>query len=1050
MKSFINYFIKYPIAANLLMVALLLIGGFSLLQMKSTFFPELPSRVINIQVVYPGASPEEVEEGIVNKIEENLKGVNGIERYTSVSRENTGSITVEVLKDYDADLILNDVKNAVDQISSFPVGIEPPVVYKVDQLGRAISFALSGKGVSLDALKTAARQMEDELLAIDGLSQITLSGFPDEEIEIAFREADLQAYGITFQEAANAVRRTNVDVTGGTVKGAEEELLLRARNKNYFAEGLRDIVVKTSPGGGQVKLYQIADIKDQFADQPDRAFLDGEPAVSVAIQNTLEEDMLFITDTVKSYLAEWNARNEGIEATVVNDASITLRQRIDTLQKNGIQGFIIVVLLLAMFLHWRIAWWVALSIPISFAGMFILANAMDITLNVISLFGMIIVIGILVDDGIVIGENIYAAHEKGVPRNRAALEGTRQVLPAVLAAIITTVIAFSSFLFIDGQLGDFFGEMALVVIFSLVFSLVEGAVILPTHIAHSKALDPDAKPNWIQGKFEAFMGWMRDKLYAPVLRFSMKYQLIAIAGSVALLMLSFGVVSGGFVKTTFFPNIERDDIAVTLQLPAGTPETVTLATLERVRKAATVVNEEISKRLTDGQEIIERVELKVGPTTYQGTATIALLPGEARGDVRLREVANALREATGPIDAAEVLSFGGRSVFGKPVSVSMVGENIEQLEEATQAVKARLEQLTELSDVVDNNQEGLREININLKEKAKYLGLDLQDIVGQIRAGFFGAEAQRLQRGEDEVRVWVRFAESDRASLADLNNMRIRLPDGSNYPVSELADLELQRGVIAINHTNGRREVKVEADVANSGVSVSDITAEINGHIIPEVLKDYPGVATIADGQVRQQQKSIASTQKVIPVVLLLMFFVVALTFRSVLQAFGLFLLLPFGFIGVVFGHWLMGAPISLFSFLGIIALIGIIVNDGLVLVATYNDNLKARMPQMDALYEAGRSRFRPIVLTSLTTFAGLTPLLFEKSLQAQFLIPMAISVAFGLLAATVVLLLLLPALLVVINRIRLLWYRFLNIGGEKPAYKEVEPAYKEIFHKED
>lgn len=1032
------------------MVALLLIGGFSLLQMKSTFFPELPSRVINIQVVYPGASPEEVEEGIVNKIEENLKGVNGIERYTSVSRENTGSITVEVLKDYDADLILNDVKNAVDQISSFPVGIEPPVVYKVDQLGRAISFALSGKGVSLDALKTAARQMEDELLAIDGLSQITLSGFPDEEIEIAFREADLQAYGITFQEAANAVRRTNVDVTGGTVKGAEEELLLRARNKNYFAEGLRDIVVKTSPGGGQVKLYQIADIKDQFADQPDRAFLDGEPAVSVAIQNTLEEDMLFITDTVKSYLAEWNARNEGIEATVVNDASITLRQRIDTLQKNGIQGFIIVVLLLAMFLHWRIAWWVALSIPISFAGMFILANAMDITLNVISLFGMIIVIGILVDDGIVIGENIYAAHEKGVPRNRAALEGTRQVLPAVLAAIITTVIAFSSFLFIDGQLGDFFGEMALVVIFSLVFSLVEGAVILPTHIAHSKALDPDAKPNWIQGKFEAFMGWMRDKLYAPVLRFSMKYQLIAIAGSVALLMLSFGVVSGGFVKTTFFPNIERDDIAVTLQLPAGTPETVTLATLERVRKAATVVNEEISKRLTDGQEIIERVELKVGPTTYQGTATIALLPGEARGDVRLREVANALREATGPIDAAEVLSFGGRSVFGKPVSVSMVGENIEQLEEATQAVKARLEQLTELSDVVDNNQEGLREININLKEKAKYLGLDLQDIVGQIRAGFFGAEAQRLQRGEDEVRVWVRFAESDRASLADLNNMRIRLPDGSNYPVSELADLELQRGVIAINHTNGRREVKVEADVANSGVSVSDITAEINGHIIPEVLKDYPGVATIADGQVRQQQKSIASTQKVIPVVLLLMFFVVALTFRSVLQAFGLFLLLPFGFIGVVFGHWLMGAPISLFSFLGIIALIGIIVNDGLVLVATYNDNLKARMPQMDALYEAGRSRFRPIVLTSLTTFAGLTPLLFEKSLQAQFLIPMAISVAFGLLAATVVLLLLLPALLVVINRIRLLWYRFLNIGGEKPAYKEVEPAYKEIFHKED
>ncbi|PHI20950.1 RND transporter [Lewinellaceae bacterium SD302] len=1047
MKSFISYFIKYPVAANLLMAGLLLIGGFSLLQMKSTFFPEFPSRIISIQVIYPGASPEEVEEGIVNKIEENLKGLTGVERYTSISRENSGSVTVEVLKDYDADLVLNDVKNAVDQISSFPVGIEPPVVYKQEQLGRALTFSLSGDGVDLLALKTKARQIEDELMAIDGVSQITLGGFPDEEIEIAFRESDLQAYNITFQEAANAVSRTNVDVTGGTIKGQQEELLLRARNKNYYAEGLRDIVVKTTPGGGQVKLYQIADIKDQFADQPNSSFLDGQPAVSVQVQNTLEEDMLYITDTVKAYLADWNAANENIQATIVNDASITLRQRINTLQSNGIQGFIIVILLLAMFLHWRLAWWVALSIPISFAGMFILANALDVTLNVISLFGMIIVIGILVDDGIVIGENIYSNHEKGEERNKAALNGTMQVLPAVFAAIITTVIAFSSFLFIDGQLGDFFSEMALVVIFSLVFSLVEGAVILPTHVAHSKALDPDAKPNFVQRKFEDLMAWLRDKLYSPALRFAMREKFITFAASIAVLMLSFGAVGGGFVKTTFFPVIERDDIAVTLQLPAGTPEDVTLGILKKIEVAAAEVNEEISKRLPEGEEIIERVELSVGPTTYQGTATVALLPGEFRGDIGLRDVANALREATGPIDEAEVLSFGGSSVFGKPVSVSLVGSDIKQLEEATQAVKAELMKMAELSDVVDNNQEGLREINISLKEKAKYLGLDLQNIVGQVRAGFFGFEAQRLQRGEDEIRVWTRFAESDRRSLTDLNRMRIRLPDGSNYPVSELAELELQRGVIAINHTDGRREVKVEADVANNAVSVTDVTTQIQGEILPRVLAEYPGVATVPDGQVRQQQKSITSVQRVIPVVLLLMFFVVAITFRSIMQAASLFALLPFGFIGVVFGHWLMGAPISLFSFLGIIALIGIIVNDGLVLVATYNDNLREGMPMMDALYEAGRSRFRPIVLTSLTTFAGLTPLLFEKSLQAQFLIPMAISVAFGLLAATVVLLLLLPALLVLVNRGRRNWFRMTNLKEKAPEYHEVEPAYKETLH---
>lgn len=1046
MKAFISYFIKYPVAANLLMVGLLLIGGFSLMQMKSTFFPEIPSRSISIRVIYPGASPEEIEEGVINKIEENLKGLSGVERYTSVSSENSGSVRVEVLKDYDTDLALDNVKNAVDQISSFPVGIEPPVVYKQEQLGRALSFSLSGENVDLPALKTKAREIEDELMAIDGVSQIEISGFPEEEIEIAFREADLQAYNITFQEAANAIRRTNTDATGGTIKGKEEELLLRTRNKNYYAEGLRNIIVKTTPTGGQVKLHQIADISDRFADTPTRRFLDGAPAVSLNIRNTLEEDMLFITDTVKAYLANWNAKNEGIQATVVSDASITLRQRINTLQTNGIQGFIIVILLLAMFLHWRLAWWVALSIPISFAGMFIIASALDVTLNVISLFGMIIVIGILVDDGIVIGENIYSNHEKGEERNQAAINGTMQVLPAVFAAIITTVIAFSSFLFIDGQLGDFFGEMALVVIFSLVFSLVEGAIILPTHVAHSKALDPDAKPNWIQRKFEDLMKWMRDKLYAPVLHFAMRQKFITFAASLMAFMLSIGVVGGGFVKTTFFPVIERDDVAVTLQLPAGTPEEVTLKALKRIEAAANRVNKDMSQRLPAGMEIIERIELSVGPTTYQGSASIALLPGEDRGDIRLREVANALREATGPIDEAEVLSFGGRSVFGKPVSVSLVGNNIKQLEEATVAVKAELNKMAELSDIVDNNQEGLREINISLKEKAKYLGIDLQDIISQVRAGFFGFEAQRLQRGEDEVKVWTRFADSDRRSLDDLNRMRIRLANGSNYPVSELANLELQRGVIAINHTNGQREVKIEADVSNNAVSVSDVTAQIQGEILPRVLSDFPGVTTIADGQVREQQKSFASVMKVIPVVLLLMFFVVALTFRSILQAAALFALLPFGFIGVVFGHWLMGAPISLFSFLGIIALIGIIVNDGLVLVATYNDNLRDGMPMMDALYEAGKSRFRPIVLTSLTTFAGLTPLLFEKSLQAQFLIPMAISVAFGLLAATVILLLLLPALLVLINRGRRNWFRITHLKEKAPEYREVEPAFKETI----
>ncbi|NJO87259.1 MAG: efflux RND transporter permease subunit, partial [Lewinella sp.] len=696
MQGFINYFIKYPVAGNLLMVGVLILGFLSLKGLKSTFFPEFPSRIISIQLIYPGASPEEVEEGVVAKIEENLKGLTGVDRFTSVSRENSGSITVEVLRNYDADLVLNDVKNAVDQIASFPAGMEPPVVYKREQLGQAITFALSGKGVSLEALKTYARQVEDDLIAIEGISQVELSGFPDEEIEIAFREASLQAYGLTFQEAAEAVRRNNVDVTGGTIKGEAEELLVRASNKAYYAEGLRNIVVKSQADGGQVKLYQVADIRDRFSDVPNRAFLDGEPSVSINVQNTLDEDMLYITDTIKSYLTNWNASHEEVKATIVNDASITLRQRMETLQTNGIQGFIIVGLILAMFYTGAWAWWVALSIPISFAGMFILASFAGITLNVISLFGMIIVIGILVDDGIVIGENIYALHEKGVSRNKAALEGTVEVLPSVFAAVLTTIIAFSSFLFIDGQLGDFFSQMALVVIFSLTFSLIEGAIILPAHVAHSKALNPGAKPNLVQRTFERTMGWLRDRFYAPILRFSIENKFITLSFCVAVLLLSIGMVGGGFVKTTFFPVIERDEIAVTLQLPAGTPEEVTKGVLERIAAASQRVNQEISQSAFKGEkQIIERVEVKVGPTTFQGTANIALLPGEERDDISLRDVANAIREATGPVDEAEVLSFGSQSVFGKPVSVSLVGTDVDQLEKATAEAKAELSQLAE-------------------------------------------------------------------------------------------------------------------------------------------------------------------------------------------------------------------------------------------------------------------------------------------------------------------------------------------------------------------
>lgn len=1043
MRGFINYFIKYGVAANLLMVGLLILGVVSMFSIKSTFFPEVESRIISIQIVYPGASPEEIEEGVISKIEENLKGLTGVERYTSVSSENSGTVTVEVFKGYDTDVILQDVKNAVDRINSFPVGMEPAVVYKQEFLGFAVNFALSGD-VDLRTLKRYGRQVEDDLRAIDGISKVELSGFPDEEIEIAFRERDLRTYNLTFQQASQAVRNANLDITGGTLKSEKEELLIRARNKEYYADGLRDIIVKTTADGSVVRLYQIADIRDKWADNPDRSYLNEDASVIVTVQNTLEEDLLTVAENVRNYVEGFNNKNELVKATIIRDGSEILQQRMGLLTKNGIQGFIIVLLLLAMFLHWRLAFWVALAIPISFAGMFVVANLLGITFNVISLFGMIIVIGILVDDGIVIGENIYQQYEKGVPRMQAALDGTIQVLPAVFAAIITTIIAFSTFLFIDGNLGDFFTEMSIVVIFSLVFSLVEGAIILPTHVAHSKALSKNRKPNAVQRSLDNLMGFMRDKLYAPGLRFAMQNNLLTIFLAIAVLILTIGSIGGGIIRTTFFPVIERDNINITLQMPAGTREQITEQWLVHLEEATKRANERLSQEFFNGEkQAIERVQRTVGPSTFRGSLDLAILDGESRDPMKVRDVINAIREEAGPIPQAEVVTYGSQSAFGKPVSISLVGSDYRQLQVATEAVKAEMAQLAELSDVVDNNQEGLREINISLKEKARYLGLNLQEVLGQVRSGFFGSEVQRLQRGRDEVRVWVRYDEADRTDITQLQDMRVRFLDGREYPLSEIAELQVDRGVININHLDGKREVKIEADVANDNVSVSDLTASLKEEILPALLADYPGVEAKFEGQNRQQEKSAKSLQTVGTVVLALMFFVIALTFRSINQTIAVFLLIPFGLIGVGWGHWLLDKPISFFSILGFIALVGILVNDALVFVSTYNDNIREGERQMDALYKAGLSRFRPIILTSLTTFAGLAPLLLEKSLQAQFLIPMAISVSFGLLAITFIILLVLPALLILNNRIKV--YTSYAWNAEKPSYTEVEPAAREL-----
>jgi multidrug efflux pump subunit AcrB len=1047
MERLISYFIRNSLIGNLLLVIILVFGVYGLLNMKSTFFPAAPEKIILVEATLLGASPEEIEQGIVLKIEENLKGLTGIERVSSVSNENAARIEIEIISGYDIDLIKQDVENAVNQISSFPVDMEALRVFKQENRNFAFSLALSGD-VPLKVLKEEARRLEDELRATGIMSKVSLSGFPSEEIEIAFREDDLLRYQISFSEAASAVRNANLEITGGRVKGEQEELLVRAKNKGYFSEDLKNIPVKTTADGSVIYLYQVAEVKDQWQDSPARSFINGSSSVVITILNTDAEDLLTICKYMNNFVADYNAKAGPIKATTIRDGSITLTQRIDLLVENGIIGFFLVLICLGFFLHWSIAFWVAASIPIAFAGMFIFGFTTDLTINVVSLFGMILVVGILVDDGIVISENIFAYHEKGMSKFDAALKGTLHVLPSVVSSVLTTVVAFSLFFFVEGRIGDIFSDLAIVVIITLLVSLVEGMFTLPGHIYHSRALDREAKKNKVErivDRFVAFFDrllmFIRDKFYAPLLRLTLNgYQkILPLAFMVGLLIVCFAAISGGHVKTTFFPFIERDNVEISLAMPAGTREDITKDWMTYMEKKAWEVNEFYKSKRKDGKDIIEKIEKNIGPNSYSGKLSITLMDGENRLTPVL-EIQDSIRKKVGPIPGVETLTFGISSIFGKPVSISVLGNNYEELEGAIKAVKKELESISDLKDVIDNNQSGLREINLTLNDKGKQLGLNLQEVLLQVRQGFFGAEVQRLQRGRDEVRVWVRYKLEDRSNVGQLENMRIKFADGREYPLIEIANFNIKRGVVNINHLDGKREIKVEADIANKKVSVTDITNKLKNEIIPKIGNDYPSVSFRFEGQNKENEKSAKSIQANAPIILLAMFLIIAITFGSVGQAGVVFLTIPFGFIGVVWGHWTLDAPISFFSILGVIALIGVMVNDSLVLVAAYNDNIKEGMSTVEAVYNAGISRFRAIWLTSITTILGLGPLILEKSVQAQFLIPMAISIAFGLLVATLITLLLLPSLILFHNR-----YKWLLASAWEWRWlkqEEVESAY--------
>ena len=1040
MKKLIEFFIKYPVGVDALLIGFFLFGYISYNNLNTTFFPLVESRNVTITMIYPGASPQEIEEGVVNKIEQNLKGLTGVEQYTSTSNENSASIDVQVLKGYDTDLVLEDVKNAVQNVASFPTGLEPVRVSKRENLTLAMSMALTGEGVDLISLKKEARKIERELRLRDGISKVSLSGFPNEEIEIALDKSTLRKYDISLNQIATALRSTNIDITGGTIKGSQEEMLIRSRNKKYNAQDLQNVIVLTRPNGQTIRLKDVGTVRNRWEDTPTRASYNGISSIEITVNNTDQEDLLQTCEYLKEYIAEYTANTDHMQLEIITDFSVTLQQRKDLLFENGLLGFFLVLILLALFLNLRLAFWVAIGIPVSFAGMFVLASYFGITINVISLFGMIVVVGILVDDGIVIAENIFSHFEGGKPLMKAALDGTIEVLPSVVSAVLTTIIAFSSFFFLDGLAGDFFSEMAFIVIATLAISLIEGLIFLPAHLSHSK-LERNAKMNPVQNAATKVLFRFRDKVYAPFLRWSLENKIITISFFVAIMIVTFGAMGGGIIRTQFFPFIERDNLNISLDMPSGTNESVTQKWIDHIESKVWLVNEQYKSEREDGLDVVKAIQKNIGPSSSKARLNVILLDSETRLTASYL-IQNDIREASGEIPGADNVSFGGVQAFGKPVSISLVSYDLEELKGAKDALKMKLKGMKSLADVVDNDQKGIREVTLHLTDKARYLGLTPGGIMSQVRETFFGAQIQRLQRGEDEVKVWVRLDEKDRKQLWDLEELEISTPQGT-VPLRELASYTIERGTVNINHLDGQREFRVESDLSSPNGSAPAILTQIQQDILPDILAKYPSVNARYRGQQKESQKTQKSSQTVMPLILFLIILTITFTFRSLVQTILIMLLIPLSLTGVAWGHYIHGMPMSILSFLGIVALIGIIVNDSLVLVSKYNINIKSGQGVYDAIYNAGISRFRAIFLTTITTIAGLAPLILETSFQAQFLIPMAVAIAYGIGFATTLTLVVLPSMMALVNDARVLVKHIWT--NEKPTREEVEPAIIEM-----
>ncbi len=1020
MHGLISWFTKNSVAANLLMVIILAGGVYSLFdRIPLEVFPTIEFERVNINTAFPGATPAEVEEGVTIRIEEAIQDLEGIKEITSRSVEGSSRVTVEV-DNHDPRELMEDIKSRVEGLNNLPDEAEKSIFTVPERRREVISVAISGN-ISERELRQLGEQVRDDLAALPGITQLEMEGARPYELAIEVSEITLREYGLTFSEVATAIRRGSLDLSAGSIKTQGGEVLIRTKGQAYQKAEFENIVISTRPDGTRLLLKDIASINDGFEETPILTKFNGEPAVMIEIYRVGQQSAIDVSDTVKAYIEEFRTQlPEGVSVTVWRDRAKIVKARLNTLLTSAWQGGLLVITLLTLFLRPAVAFWVCVGIPISFMGSMLLMPYLDVTLNIVSLFAYILVLGIVVDDAIVTGENVYSHQKRGLDSLKAAIQGTQEVAIPVTFGILTTVAAFVPLMMMEGRRGAIFGQIPLIVIPVLLFSLVESKLILPAHLSHLKSREEQKGLfRWV-GKIQHFIADGFEKLiliaYRPSLTIACRERYITLSLFVAGAVLIGAMVAGGWMRFTFFPRIQSEIARSYLEMPSGTPFEVTAKHIDQMVTAA----KQLQAKYVDpetGKSVVLNILSSVGSAGGSGGGQAHLgrvwfeieAPENRTVDITSRQLVNEWRRQIGPIPGAESVNF--RAEIGRssdPIDIQLSGNNFEDLQAVADQIKQRLNDYPDVFDITDSLADGKEELQLSIKPEAEVLGVSLSDLGQQVRQGFFGFEVQRIQRGRDDVGVVVRYPTSERQSLDNLYNMMIRTPNGTMVPFAEVAEIRSGRSPSAIYRIDRRRTLNVTADINKATGDLQTIKRDLE-EFVPSVLALYPGVKFSLEGESREQRESFGSLFWGLGFVLFVIYGLLAIPFRSYLQPLIVMTAIPFGFVGAILGHMMMGMNLTIMSVMGMLALMGVVVNDSLVLVDYINRRRREGMSVADAVQTAGVARFRPVILTSLTTFAGLMPLIFEKSTQAQFLIPMAVSLGFGVLFATLATLVIVP-----------------------------------------